>query len=119
MYVQFRLLFAVPCHAEFCKYIEWHNLAFHTTNDMELEALVVHYDDFPQAGTSILEFLQLEVHSAENNNTVPMFDPKTYQDYFLDSERRIVQSAFEYMASRKTWTTLQRYFGNGTISETI
>lgn len=100
---------AVPCHAEFCKYIEWHNLAFHTTLDMELDTLIVHYDDFPQAAASVLDFLLLE---AKGN--IPEFDPKTYNDYYLENERRIVQKAFEFMASKKTWTNLKRYFPDGT-----
>jgi hypothetical protein len=43
---------------------------------------------------------------------------KTYRDYFLPSERRIVQTAFAYMASKKTWSHLQQYFPDETKDET-
>lgn len=96
----------VPCHAEFCKYIEWHNLAFHTTNDMELDTLVVHYDAYPQAGETVLEFLELD-----HNGTFPEFQlGKTYKDFFQPSEQKIVEKAFEYMASTKTWSHVKKYF---------
>jgi hypothetical protein len=85
---------------------------------MELNTLVVHYDDYPDVGTAVLSFLQLDKRQqhppAKNNGTIvlpTLFEPgKTYHDYFLPSERQIVQTAFEYMASKTTWSHLQRYF---------
>ena len=34
----------VPCHADFFRYIEWHNLAFVTTRDLELDTYILLYD---------------------------------------------------------------------------
>jgi Sulfotransferase domain len=118
---------AVPCHAEFCKYIEWHNLAFHTTSDLELDTLVVHYEAYPEAGGAVLDFLQFnDRETVDHNDSQPMttmlfpeFEHgKTYRDYFLPSERRIVQTAFAYMASKRTWSHLQQYFPGETEETT-
>jgi hypothetical protein len=89
---------------------------------MELNTLVVHYDDYPDVGATVLSFLQLDDErpqyplAKQNNGTIvlpTLFEPgKTYHDYFLPSERQIVQTAFEYMASKTTWSHLQRYFTN-------
>lgn len=73
---------------------------------MDLETLVVHYDAYPQVGETVLDFLELP-----RNGTVPEFQiGKTYSDYFLPSEQEIVKKAFEYMASRRTWSHIKQYF---------
>lgn len=102
-----RQLWMVPCHAEFCKYVEWHNLATFVTNDLQLTTLTVHYESYSntmEAGKRILDFLELEQQSP-----FPAFRLKTYAEYFTPEERSIVKDAFQFMASRQTWEMIGRY----------
>lgn len=107
-----RRLWQVPCHAEFCKYVEWHNLATFVTQDLGLSTLVVHYESYGKDDLrqqhAVLDFLELEPLS-----TFPPFERHTYADYFSDEERHIVKQAFQFMASRDTWSLIERYMPAG------
>ena len=93
--------------------IEWHNLAFITTRDLELEEYVLHYDwyttRFNETAKELLAFLHLQIH--EKGELTPFFADKSYP-YFLEEEKRAVRKAFEIMASPLTWKHVQHYFDN-------
>ena len=103
-------LWLVPCHADFMRYVEWHNLAFITTNDLHIPTYRLHYDwyttRFEQVTTELLQFLQLPSLAAP-----PPFVPgKVYDDYYTTKEKLIVKRAFEFMASTTTWEHIRQYF---------
>lgn len=103
----------VPCHADFFRYIEWHNLAFVTTRDLELDTYVLQYDwyttRFNETATELLEFLHLPIH--EKGELTPFVPGKVYP-YFTNNEKRAVQKAFEIMASPVTWKRVKHYFND-------
>ena len=100
----------VPCHADFFRYIQWHNLAFNTACDLQIPSLVIHYENyttnFDQTMDAIVDFLQLNaIHEA------PSFIPgKTYRDYFTGEEFEAVTVMFEKLALGKTWDNTKHYF---------
>jgi hypothetical protein len=103
-------LWLVPCHADFMRYIEWHNLAFITTNDLKLPTYVLHYDwystQYERVTKELLQFLQLTPTAVP-----PPFVPgKVYDHYYTTQEKLIVKRAFEFMASSETWQHIQQYF---------
>jgi Sulfotransferase domain len=103
-------LWRVPCHADFVKYVEWHNLAFVTTADLHLTTYVLHYDWYRTRYAAVLQellaFLELPQTAAP-----PLFQAgKVYDDYYSREERLIVKRAFAFMASRQTWEQVQVYF---------
>ena len=101
----------VPCHADFFRYIEWHNLAFVTTRDLELNTYVLHYDwymtRFNETAKELLEFLELPIH--KNGELTPFIDGKIYP-YYTNEEKRAVAKAFEIMSSPETWSHVKHYF---------
>lgn len=103
----------VPCHADFFRYIEWHNLAFVTTRDLELETYVLQYDwfstRFNETAVELLDFLNLPIHV--KGELTPFVPGKVYP-YFTDKEKRAVQKAFEIMASPISWKYVQNYFND-------
>ena len=103
-------LWLVPCHADFMRYIEWHNLAFITTQDLQLPTYVLHYDwystQYERVTTELLQFVQLVPVALP-----PPFVPgKVYDQYYTTKEKLIVKRAFEFMASSVTWEHIQQYF---------
>lgn len=101
----------VPCHADFFRFIEWHNLAFVTTRDLELNTYVLHYDwymtRFNETAKELLEFLELPIH--KNGELTPFIDGKIYP-YYTNEEKRAVAKAFEIMSSPETWSHVKHYF---------
>lgn len=99
----------IPCRADFFRYMEWHNLAFTTTEDLGIETLVVHYADYTvdydATSRKILEFLELDAVAAPT----PFIEGKAYSDYFTESEKNTVRKVLKELASQATWREIQRY----------
>ena len=101
----------VPCHADFYRYIQWHNLAFITTWNLDIPSLVIHYENythnFQKTQDMILEFLQ-----QDGLYKAPTFiDGKTYRDYYSQEEIDAVYFLFTKVALEKTWLNTKHYFG--------
>ena len=100
----------VPCHADFFRYIQWHNLAFTTTWDLDIPTHVIHYENytnnFNQTKDMLLAFLeQDEVHEP------PLFvTGKTYREYFTGEEVKAVRFMLSKLALDKTWEQIEHYF---------
>jgi len=105
------LLQNVPCRSDFVRYIEWHNMAFITTQDLELDTYILYYDwyemRFNETVSELLQFLHLE-----RRGKIRQFIPgKVYQDYFYTKEeRKAVRVAFRRLATKTTWKHIERYF---------
>jgi hypothetical protein len=101
----------VPCHYDLFRYIQWHNLAFVTTNDnLNLPTHVMHYEDYGTDfdGTlqSLLEFLDLPNTGAK----VPFRSGKSYRSYYSEDQISRMRSATMMLASPLTWHYMERYF---------
>lgn len=100
----------VSCHADLFMYIQWHNLAFTTTWDMNIPTLIIHYENythsFNQTKDTLLNFLgQVGI------NEPPLFETgKTYREYFTGDEVRAVENMFSKLANAKTFAHTKHYF---------
>eukprot|EP00985_Skeletonema_marinoi_P005281 scaffold2279_cov133-Skeletonema_marinoi.AAC.10 len=100
----------VPCHADFYRYIQWHNLAFATTWDLNVPTIIVHYenytDNFIETKDALLAFLgQDGIYDAPEFVT-----GKTYRDYYTADEIDAVSVLFSKLALEKTWHNTKHYF---------
>ena len=100
----------VPCHADFFRFIQWHNLAFVTVWDLRIPTLILHYenytDNFNQTKAMLLDFL-----NQDDINDPPLFvTGKTYRDYFTDEEVQAVVTMFSKLALDKTLDHTKHYF---------
>lgn len=93
--------------------MEWHNLAFFTTDDLDIETFVLHYEWYTlrleRTVHELLEFLELQ----QTAEATPFQSGKTYDHFYTDEEKLLVKRAFEFMASRRTWEHVQQYFPDG------
>lgn len=100
----------IPCHADFFRFVQWHNLAFVTTNDMDIPTHVLLYEryetHFEETAHNLLDFLELDF----KGDLINFIKGKEYKEYFDASERRIVRDAMKELALRVTWKHLKHYF---------
>lgn len=101
----------VPCREDFFRWVEWHSQAFHLTNDMQLETLVLHYRSFKTDGFNatcnrLLEFLTLK----RQDDPEPFVDDTTYFGYFTADERKRIGLVIKQLSSHVLWQHVAQYF---------
>jgi hypothetical protein len=103
------LIRKVPCHEDFIRYIEWHNLAFSTAADLDLPTYVLHYEWYTSRYNTtvneLLQFLELEQKSEPT-----AFSPGPLHNYFTSYERKALKEAYQLMSSVQTWRHVSQYF---------
>jgi hypothetical protein len=100
---------AVPCHAEFYRYIQWHNLAFEVARRKQLPTHVLFYENFTynfdETVAQLLNFLELSAMAP-----APVFyKHKQYADYFEPQQYRAIARFVQELASPESWTALAHY----------
>jgi hypothetical protein len=108
----FAILKKVPCHADFMRYIAWHNLAHIVTkHHLGIPTMVLHYEDYETDLTGktdeILDFLEMP-----KRGKAPQFvtGKKYEKEYFTKEEREAVRVASERLSLMETWEQLKHYF---------
>jgi hypothetical protein len=99
----------IPCHAEFYRYVQWHNLALEVTRRRRIPVYTLFYEDyttnFDKAVGELLDFLQLKPMQP-----APEFvSGKHYEEYFDKRERKAVAKLMWELASPETWDLLRHY----------
>jgi len=104
----------VPCHAEFVKYISWHNHVVEMSWIDNYKSLPIYFEDFANVARredvakEIAEFVGYEV---VNLNLPTFFGGKMYRDQFYNREQiNAVTELLKLMSFSQTWDMLERYF---------
>jgi len=111
-----------PCHGEFYKWTQWHNLAHQTIAMMRGEAaefpvrdvpvLKVLYEDyntaFNQTAEGILDFLELEQVAPFRE----FASRKDYGGYFSKDELKDIRDLVQSVATEQTWSDVKHYFAD-------
>lgn len=100
----------VPCHAEFFRYVQWHNLAINAVQKLNIPVIYVHYEDYTTdlegVTDRILEFLDMP-----RIGKLPTFDSnKDYSDYFSSEERAAASELMRVLASDGCRKLIVRYW---------
>jgi hypothetical protein len=100
----------VPCHSDFFRYIQWHNLAFEATAKQNLPTMTIHYerftDNFNKTKDDLLKFLE----QREVNEPPTFITGKTYRNYYTDKDIAAVKLIFSKLAQKDTWDQTKQYF---------
>lgn len=107
----------VPCWADFFRYVNWHNNAFHVQKNMNLSSLLLYYDDYEEEGKwnqsmdQILHFLNQTKGTVKGKRgrVHPFKAGKGYHHYFTLDQRQAVWTFIEKISIPETWHILQRY----------
>jgi hypothetical protein len=100
----------VPCHAEFYRYIQWHNLAFEVTRRKRLPTHVLFYENytenFDETVAQLLNFLELTAVAPAPE----FYKGKQYAEYFEPQQCQAIARLVQGLASPESWAALQHYF---------
>merc|ERR1712071_315325 len=102
------LLSNVPCHAEFIKYIQWHNMGFRVVDELAMPAMVLRYEnyehDFRDTVKELMNFLGLPLRG------IPApFQYVSYPDYYSPDMKLGIKKLFKKLASEETWEYMKVY----------
>merc|ERR1711862_483163 len=103
----------VPCHAEFYRFISWHNYAFSISRYLGLPSVAMNVESFDEdydgSLDRLLEFL--EVSEVGNQATVkvqfPVIDDSKY---YSTKQRKSIMKLVKRLSSEDTWDSLKVYF---------
>ena len=102
----------VPCHAEWYRYIQWHNLAYETTQHrLRLPVHYLYFDNYTnhyvETVDQVLDFLQAP---ARNPTPYPFVAGKTYSQMFTAEHAAAATNMVRELASPAVWDLLKHYF---------
>mmetsp|Transcript_62091 Transcript_62091/g.183505 ORF Transcript_62091/g.183505 Transcript_62091/m.183505 type:complete len:478 (-) Transcript_62091:462-1895(-) len=99
----------VPCHAEFHRYSQWHNLAVAVTRRMRLPVHVLHYENYESDFTGTYNDLFLFLELPREGEVPEFIAGKKYEDYFSPEQRREGIELVRMVSEPETWELLGRY----------
>jgi hypothetical protein len=109
----------VPCHAEWFRYIQWHNLVDMVLRDLDIPVHYLWYhnytSEFNQTVDNLLDFLSLERH----DNVYPWKAGHSYRPYFTQKMTNGAISMMKDLASANTWRLIKDYFAEYTDIEML
>eukprot|EP00980_Cylindrotheca_fusiformis_P025938 scaffold14920_cov63-Cylindrotheca_fusiformis.AAC.11 len=103
---------SAPCHGEFHKYTQWHNLA-HASLELighDVPTLTLYYEDYKDSliktANRLLNFLELEMVGELREYAATT----EFSDYFTDSQKDEIKTLVRSFASNSTWGKIHHYF---------
>jgi hypothetical protein len=99
---------AVPCHSEFFRFAQWHNMALQVTQKLHIPTLILYYEDyedFEPTLESILRFLEL----TKVGKASPYISGKAYHSYYTNEEITAAMELVKEVSTQQTWSLLRRY----------
>ena len=106
----FELIKDVPCHSDFVRYIQWHNLAFATTAELGIPSMNFHYENYSNDFNKTKDYLLKFLHQDEVNPPPSFITGKTYRHYYTKEEIRLVSIMFDSLAHQETKRFTRHYF---------
>lgn len=108
------LLKNVPCHAEFYRYIAWHNHVTEMSWNWDYPTLNVFYEDLnsPQSRSQQAAALAnfLETPMVDINKASEGLIVMNYRNYFTQAHQAAIETLTRTMALTRTMILLERYF---------
>lgn len=108
----YELIKDVPCHADFLRYVRWHNFAFMVRTNLKLQGFVMHYEDYEKKFDQVLgDLLAFLGRKRIANPKKDFVAGKRYaEEYFTFEERGKIYELMKEMGYSETWNELRRYF---------
>lgn len=99
----------IPCMNDFYRYVQWHNLAFTASRDMNLPTMLLHYHEYSEAMDKtrdrILDWIGLP-HVGPGE---PFHSGKVYRHYYSEVQKHAIREFLEEAATVETWEQLKNY----------
>jgi hypothetical protein len=105
-----KLFVDLPCHADWYRYVLWHNHAIAATDNLGLPVHYMHYEDYStnynKTLSGLLDFLELDqVHAPD------YFIPgKTYIRFYERKHAQLAAKLAQAVATPECWELIKHYF---------
>jgi hypothetical protein len=105
-----KLLKDVPCHADWYRYVQWHNLALQMTEEMELPVLYLHYERYGWQHDKVVGDLFQFLKLAQVNEPMKFVVGKHYVDFYTRAEQQAATRLVKALATPSVWELVESYF---------
>ena len=103
---------AVPCHSEFFRYTQWHNMALKVLEKLAIPSYTLYYESYESSFEltlrGILHFLELE----RVGKASPFIAGKAYHGYYMKTELVTTMQLIKAVSTPEVWSLVQRYKPN-------
>ncbi len=82
----FELMKDIPCRDDFLRFVQWHNLAFVTTDSLRIPTMVVHYENYEKKYNETAMEMAKFLHFDPIGELVEFVKGKEYIEYFGKGE---------------------------------
>ena len=107
----------IPCHSDFFRYAQWHNLAVKLINQKKLPVLVVHYETYETNYNSTVNQIMDFLNQERVDSPLPFQTGKTYRDvYFTADQQDSVKAMIKEIVEPATWKALRGYFARSSTN---
>jgi hypothetical protein len=107
-----QLLRAVPCHAEFFRYAQWHELTMQMISELGAESRIVHYEDYQYRYNATVDALLEFVKQPFVGYLSPFRSLPAYDEFFTRKQRVAVKRLLRHVSSRRVWKEIEMYFAD-------
>ena len=109
----------VPCHAEWFRYIQWHNRAIEVTQRLELPVYYLYYDNYTlnyeDTVNEVFDFLEVK----RVQTPVEFRTGKTYDSFFSPEHAEGAARMAKDMATPEAWRLLKHFFAKWLKDDTL
>lgn len=100
----------VGCHAEFFRYVQWHNMALRVVQELEIPVIYIYYEDYLTNLKGVTDRM-LDFLNMTRVGDMPSFDSnKDYSDYFTLEERASASELMRQLVSDGGERMLKKYW---------
>lgn len=107
----------VPCHAEWFRYIQWHNLADTVLHDLDIPVHYLWYHNytsgFDETVSSLFDFLDLE----PTGEPYEWHAGHSYKSFYPQDLRKAAIGMMKDLASATTWRLIEDYIADYSTTE--
>lgn len=100
----------LPCHADWFRYIQWHNYAISMIDDLDIPTHTMYYEDYDTKYNvtvdTLFNFLSLE----RINNPLDFIAGKSYHSFFTKENFQAAIRLVQTLATPKSWELIKHYF---------
>jgi Sulfotransferase domain len=100
----------LQCHADWYRYVQWHNHAFALVQTLNISVHYLYYEDYTnrydEVVSDLLEFLEL----APRQPPIDFYVGKSYEHFFDAAQARLAAALVRTLGSTETWQHTRHYF---------
>lgn len=100
----------LPCHADWYRYIQWHNYAISIMDELSVPTHTLYYEEYDTKYKKTVDTLFDFLHLQRINEPIEFVPRKSYDTYFTHEDSRAAIRLVRTLATPKSWNRLKHYF---------